>query len=155
MATYREILHDAYSTSYRAGVPNEEDCSGFVIAAAERVGLHLPAVQADALLEYMAKNWDKLGTGDEGLKAARRAAATGSFVVVGASAAELHDTNGHVAVLLGRSRDGWPFVYGGAKNAAARTQGDKTLNYVFRRRYHPQLRYFSPKFAVVPAFDVE
>jgi hypothetical protein len=152
MATYKELLAQAYSANYH-GVPNEKDCSGFIISAAQAVGVHLPAMQADGLLGYMEANWDRLGGGDLGLKAGKSAAARGAFVVVGASAAELRDTNGHVAVLLGRTRDGWPLVYGGARNVAARTQGEKTLNYVFRRAYHSKLRYFSPKFTIIPAFD--
>lgn len=155
MATYKDLLGEAYAGSYRSGVPNERDCSGFVIAAAQKVGVHLPARQADGLIEYMEANWDKLGLGSDGMTAALAAARSGSFVVVGATADELDDTNGHVAVILGRVHNGWPVVYGGASNAAARTRGEKTLNYVFRREYHPALRYYAPKFVTVPAFDSE
>lgn len=153
MATYKQRLDEAYSTTYRVGFPNESDCSGFVITAAKALGVHLPDKQADGLLVYMEANWLKHGVGQDGLTAAKKAAAKSSFVVVGASAADLHDTNGHVAVLLGKVRGGWPRVYGGAKNARARTQGEMTLNYVFRREHHPKLQYYSPRDTVVEMFD--
>lgn len=136
-------LDESYADSYRSGTPNAEDCSGFVITAALKIGVRLPATHADGLLIHMKANWESLGTGATGLSAARKAAANGNFVVVGASAADLKDTNGHVAVLLESERGGWPLVYGGAINSAARTQGDKTLNYVFRRADHPKLQYYA------------
>lgn len=152
MATFSNILDSAYRDAYRPGTPNESDCSGFVITAAAKLGLQLPNLQADRLLDHLKANWELLGTGAPGLQAAREAVARRRFVVVGASSAELNDTNGHVAVLLDRSRNGFPLVYGGG-SAAARTQGEKALNYVFARQYHPVLRYYAPRSTLVPPFD--
>ncbi|MCU0636710.1 MAG: hypothetical protein MUE41_17700, partial [Gemmatimonadaceae bacterium] len=145
MASLIDLLDAAYAESALPGVPNANNCSGFLVSAATRAGYTLPGGKADALLAIFRKDWDALGTGDAGMKAAVTAATQGRFVVVGGTAAALGDTNGHVAVLTGATRDGWPVLFGGAINPAARSRGEKTLNYVFKRILHPKLEYFAPR----------
>jgi len=43
---------------------------------------------------------------------------------------------------LPKTNNGLPYIYGGAMAPIARTQGSKTLNYVFSRKYFPKLAYF-------------
>jgi hypothetical protein len=145
MAAFESFLSDAYGESYRGGVPNAADCSGFVIAAAAKLGITLPNVQADALLGVLDATWEKLGTGPGGLARAREAAASGRFVIVGASSLELKDSNGHVAVVLDREEQGWPVLFGGG-SPGARSEGTKGLNFVFKREFHAALRYYAPRF---------
>ena len=85
------------------------------------------------------------------MKTAQQLAVGGRLVVVGAKSSELRDTNGHVAVIIPRMQGGSPLTFGGAKNDAARSQGDKTLNYVFRREFLTLLRYYAAPAATVPA----
>jgi hypothetical protein len=77
------------------------------------------------MIDYMERSWSKLGVGSVVMSKARRLAWGGRFVVVGAKSSELKDSNGHLAVIPLRIQGGWPMVFGGAQNEAARSQGDK------------------------------
>jgi len=123
----KSVFSNHYS-SYSA------NCSGFVKAVAADLGISLPDVQANGLVQHMQANWD--ATANAGT--AMQWAAEGKVVVLGFEATG----NGHVAFLLPNGK-----IYGGAMYAPARSQG--TLHYnnhaAFSATSRAAMKFFTPR----------
>lgn len=115
------------------------NCSGYVKQVAARVGVYLPDLQADGIIDYLslAEGWQKLGND---AKQASHMAGQGAFVVAGLKAAG----NGHVAVVVpGWSAQGFPLGYWGSMRGAQYAGAGKSLTLSWTKPDLERVAYFA------------
>lgn len=96
MAASNNVLTSATAVSFKAlcsfaFATNQGDCSGLVKEVARFVGVYLPDVQANGLIDFMSSYWDQVSDDD-----AQGFAEQARFVVAGLKASP----NGHVLIVL-------------------------------------------------------
>lgn len=138
-----DACRSAFERSYIPGLPNRDNCSGFVKEVARALGVGVPhTADADGLIAYFEANWSPVASGTE----AARLAGTGRLVVVGLKAADHRPArgNGHVAVVVTGEfyRQVYPPVWGGS-TGAAQSQGTKSVGEVWNRSDRDAVRYWS------------
>ncbi|MCF0075086.1 hypothetical protein LZD49_31670 [Dyadobacter sp. CY261] len=50
MSTTNTILDEVYGTSYIEGLPNANNCSGFIKSLGKKIGISIPEKQADGIM---------------------------------------------------------------------------------------------------------
>ena len=127
---------------------NSDNCSGFAKAVAAKLGVTLPNVQADGIVEYISGNWTKLDSGAE----AAKEAGLGYLVIAGLKGADHTParSSGHVAIVVtGRLYLGkYPLCWGGS-TGVAQSRGDKSTGEVWARSDRNNVEYYAYKTAQV------
>jgi hypothetical protein len=141
----------AFTLSYIPGLPNRDNCSGFVKEVARALGAALPhTADADAIVVHMAAHWTAVADGAE----AARLAGSGRLVIAGLKAADHKPArgNGHVAVVVSGElyRSKYPVVWGGS-TGGAQSQGTKSVGEVWNRHDRDNVKYYAWGIAVCPA----
>jgi len=157
LANAPKILTDLYSdTSLR------NNCSGYFKAVGKKLGVTLPDIQADPLIEQISSGspgWVKIGSGTEGGNQAAQLAGQGYLVVALLKAADHYpfklnkDTgkydiphpyhHGHLAIVLpGATKDGYPYVISGSIVADGQSDGSKSVRGVWRGIDAPNVQYY-------------
>lgn len=110
------------------------DCSGFVKAVAKELGLPLPSIQANGLVDHIQQlPWRKLASGVEAAQQAK----LGKLVLAGHKSSP----NGHVVIVVpgGLAKGKYPVAYWGSLGGQGRKY--TTLNYSFPTTQRDQLVY--------------
>lgn len=146
-----EACRAAFDKEYIAGVPNRENCSGFVKEVARSLGAPLPhTANADGIVDHVKAGWMAVSEGVE----AARLAATGKLVIAGLKAADHSParSNGHVAVVISGElyRSKYPLVWGGS-TGGAQSQGTKSVGEVWNREDRDRVKYYAYGTAVCPS----
>lgn len=120
----------SWEEEFIALIRNKNDCSGFVKSVAQKLGVSLPAVNADGIVDAISKSWSKLGTGAD---AANKAAA-GHLVLAGLKAMDHSKkaSQGHVVIVISGPlyRGTYPKCWGGS-TGAAQSNGNKSVGEVW------------------------
>jgi hypothetical protein len=145
MAAPAEVLikacQDSWEEENLPGLPNKNNCSGFLRSVAGHLNITLYGQQADDLVESIRKNWVKVDTASS----AAQFASQGMLVVAGLKGSE-HDpkrANGHVAVIVPG-----PFYHGKyprcwcGSTGTAQSQGNKSVGEVWNRHDRDQVTYY-------------
>lgn len=132
----------SWDEEFIAGVKNKNNCSGFVKSVAKRLGVQLPAAQADGIVDSIDKTWLRIGGGTE---AANKAAA-GHLVLAGLRSADHSKsvTQGHVAVVISGAlyRGKYPTCWGGS-TGTAQSRGDKSVGEIWNKIDRDNVRYYA------------
>jgi hypothetical protein len=115
------------------------NCSGYLKQVAAQLGVPLPNVQANAIVDYLssAPGWLQLGNN---ASRASQLSTQGYFVVAGLKASD----NGHVAVVVpGWAPQGFPMGYWGSMQGAAHAGADKSLTLAWTRADLASVSYFA------------
>jgi len=119
---------------------HKADCSGFVHAVANRLGVTL-AGNADAIVDAIrnGNGWRLVEDGEE----AEQAAAAGQLCVAGLKGSELASPqqHGHVAIVVagGLARGKYPHAYWGQLHGIGKK--DETINYAWREGDRDHVSY--------------
>jgi hypothetical protein len=127
---------------------NKAACSSFVSAVCARLGVELPAGDANQLVRHLARpenGWTELRRGDG--VGAYRAAAAGRLVIAGLTGEEHEDRrrSGHVAVILGTlppDGRGAPMAYWGSTTPGI-ARARASLRFSWRAADLQRVRYFA------------
>lgn len=152
MATFLEVLSNAWEKEHIPEIKNKDNCSGFVKDVLIDHGIVskdnevFAKLDANGLIEYFKNSslFKSLGKGQDALKKAYEQAQNGHIVILGKKATG----HGHVAfVMPGRCRKQEdsslnPCIYGGAQNSSAISAGKLSLSQVIRREQHLEIEYF-------------
>lgn len=131
----------SWGEEFIALIKNRNNCSGFVKSVAQKLGVSLPAVNADGIVDAISKSWLKIGTGAE----AANKAATGFFVLAGLKSMD-HSrkaSQGHVVVVIGGPlyRGKYPKCWGGS-TGAAQSNGNKSVGEVWNTVDRDRVAYY-------------
>lgn len=115
----------------------KSDCSGFVKAVAQDIGVPLSG-QANDIVDFLEQSvaWEKLGTDGA---AAIRYATMDYFVIAGLKASP----NGHIAVVVKSPPQVYPVGYWGRLGSAGRK--NTTLNWSWTHADLAKVRYYAIK----------
>lgn len=151
--TTNEILADVYGTSYINGLPNADNCSGFIKSLGKEIGISIPEKQADGIIADLnlltqdgnyVSAWEKLGTGTETIQQAVKYSGQGKLVIAAITSKDSGPTatNGHLSIVLPKlGEKNAPLMYGGGRGLAS-SKGDKTIRQVFNPSKHDKLQFF-------------
>jgi len=113
MPEHLNKIESACKTCYSYSKP----CNYFVRDVAIAAGIQLPSYgSADDLIRTVASQWRNLSAQE-----AVTAACNGVFVIAGMTSTELHESHGHVAIVLSGQLNGFPRV--AATNEGTRRSG--------------------------------
>ena len=120
----------------------KRDCSGFVKAVAQNLGIILPG-QANDIVDFLESSsaWENLGTD----KSKAMSHATDGYFVVGGLKAAGH---GHLVVVVdSHSSTGYPLAYWGRLSSNPQVFGKKntTINWSWSQADLPNVRFYAIK----------
>ena len=146
-----DAVKAAYAESFLKGVPNADNCSGFVKSVAAKLGVSLPATaDADGIADAVS-TWTVVKTGAE----AAREGATGHLVlaVLKGSDHSPARTHGHVGVVVDGTlyRNAYPKLWCGSLGGLAKSQGEKSVGEVWNRADRDNVTYYEFSTAVCHA----
>jgi hypothetical protein len=141
----------------------QNDCSGFFKAVAAKLGVPVPKLTADGLIDYISDpaktDWIEIGKGaDAGTKAA--GFAKQGYLVVALLKAGEHKPfklnpktkkydiphpyhHGHLSIVLGSvDEDGYPYVVSGSIVPDGKSDGSKSVHGVWRGVDAPNVHYY-------------
>jgi len=138
-----EKSKESWEEEFLRGTKNKNNCSGFVKAVAKKLGISLPeTANADAIVDFVGKNWKKIETGSD----AAQQASMGTFVLVGLKGANHAPArnNGHVAIVVGGElyRKKYPLVWGGSIGGA-QSEGTKSVGEVWNNSDRDSVVYYA------------
>jgi hypothetical protein len=138
---------------------NQGNCSGFVKAVCDGLGVAMSAGQADAIVAYFrdsTNGWTAITDQKDGSgnvtqrkeEGAKEAADNGNLVLCGLTSAELGAANGHVAVIISAAlifsssnNDYYPVAYWGTLGGTG--GANECLSYSFGTGDIDRVTYFS------------
>jgi hypothetical protein len=129
------------------------DCSGYFKRIAMKLSVPVPPLPADGLIDHIAANWIKIGKGIGDGPKAQRTAEQGFLVVALLKAKDHHPFkynpktkkydiphpyhHGHLAIVLSRRTNDYPFVICGSTIPEGKSNGNKK---VYERGAHSPWR---------------
>ena len=132
---------ESWEEEFVAGIKNKNNCSGFVKAVAKKLGIPLPPVQADGIIDSIEISWAKVNTGAE---AAKKVAA-GFFVLAGLKSNDHAKkvSQGHVVIVINGPlyRIKYPMCWGGS-TGTAQSKGNKSVGEVWNTTDRDNVVYY-------------
>lgn len=146
-----DAVKAAYDESFLKGVPNADNCSGFVKSVAAKLGVPLPSTADADGIAAAVSGWKEIKTGAE----AAREAGTGNLVLAVLAGADHTPprTHGHVAVVVTGAlyHDQFPKVWCGSLGGLAKSKGTKSVGEVWGRADRDNVKYYEFSTAVCRA----
>jgi hypothetical protein len=129
----------------------QADCSGYLKQVAARLGVILPNLLANGIVDYLnsAADWTRL---ENDAKRASELASQGYFVVAGLKDPSSIGKNGHVVVVVpGWSVQGFPMGYWGSLRGAQFAGWNASLSEAWKRPDLALVSYFAIGVAALAA----
>ena len=135
---------ESWEEEFVVGIKNKNNCSGFIKTVAQKLGILLPPMQADGLVDSIEKSWTKIGTGSEAAKKATE----GFFVIAGLKSGQHSKkvSQGHVVIIINGPmyRAKYPKCWGGS-TGSAQSKGDKSVGEVWNTVDRDNVAYYMYK----------
>jgi hypothetical protein len=146
LPTKSEAIVTICAAVLKANLHNcQADCSGYLKQVAAKLGVALPNVQANGIIDYLSGSADWMQIGNDANRASQMAG-EGSFVVAGLK----EGGHGHVAIVVpGWSRQGFPMGYWGSLRGAEFAGANKSLTLAWTRADLALVSYFAIEAAAV------
>lgn len=135
---------DSWEEAFVPGIPNKDNCSGFIKAVALKLNVPMSNGNADAIMGFLERHasWVRLESAAE----ATIQAQSGHLVLAGLKSDGHSGTrsNGHVVVVVGGTpyRGRYPKVWGGSIGNA-QSRGVKSVGEVWSTRDRDNVAYFA------------
>lgn len=135
---------ESWDEKFIASITNSKNCSGFVKSVAQKLGVPLPNVQADGIVDTIEKSWTKAKTGAE----AAKKSSEGFFVLAGLKSSDQtrQGSQGHVAIIINGPlyRGKYPLCWGGS-TGTAQSKGNKSVGEVWPVTDRDKVAYYMYK----------